>query len=104
MPGTVLRLHDDLIDFILRRVVPVRQVLLSLQLQRRKQRLSEVTWLGQSRLASACGTVSQPRPSAPGPVPSFGSTAYKNVLALRRPPFRSQLCSLTSPARLLSLV
>ena len=37
MPGTVLRLHYHLIDFILPRVVPVMQVLLSLHLQRRKQ-------------------------------------------------------------------
>lgn len=94
----------DLIDCILTIVVPVMQVLLSLQLQRRKLRLSEVTWLGQSRTASACGAVSQPRLSAQGPVPSFGSTAYGNVLALRKPLFSSQLCSLTSPARLPSLV
>ena len=94
----------DLIDCILTIVVPVIQVLLSLQLQRRELRLSEVAWLGPSRTASACASVSQPRLSAQGPVPSFGSTAYENVLALRKPLFSSQLCSLTSPARLSSLV
>lgn len=75
-----------LIDFILTGVVSMRQVLLLLQLQRRKLRLSEVTWLGQGRMASACDAMSQPRLSALGAMPLFASIVCRAFLALGKPP------------------
>ena len=64
----------------------MRQVLLLLQLQRRKLRLSKVAWLGQGRTASACGAMSRPRLSAAGARPLFGSIVHRAFLALGKPP------------------